>query len=214
MINVMKEAAGKYFRLTQQDIGSFADMKGRGTRFRTKVYDAEGAGRLCVMEMKAAAGLMRMETGVFSPTELDGPIFSFDYIKAAGKETLLVEFYDTTLSHPAFEELAEAKALAADTPDYDPGAHWYDDMRIPVSVFKRGRKIREAVEPMFQKYNELYFRLLKECVRCDSEEKKNCNAAFAEGLLANGGPAVDTFRKMMGDERTEEFLKTYMFCCK
>lgn len=214
MIEIMKKAAGERFRLEEHGIGDYAKMKGKGMKFTTRVFDAAGAGRLCLMEMSAAAGLMRMDTGVFSPTELDGPVFSFDYIKAAGKETLFLELYDTTLSHPQFKELETVKERYAHIPAHDPGKHWYDSMRLAVSDFKKGRKIRKEVFPMMRDYSETYFRILQECDPCDPEEKKACNARFADGLLSNGGPAVDTFRKMMGDERTETFLRKYMFCCQ
>ncbi len=214
MIDKMKEAAGARFRLTQQDIGPFANMKGKVSKFRTKVYDAEGAGRLCVMEMKAAAGLVRMETGVFSPTELDGPIFSFDYIKASGNETLILELYDTTLSHPDLSDLVMIAERYADLPDYDPEEHWYDSLKLPVSEYKRGRKIGRKAAAMLTDYAEAYFRLLAECPDCDPEEKKACNRAFADGLLSNGGPAVNAFREIMGDERMEAFIREYMFCCR
>ena len=213
MIEMIKTTAESHFRLTKKDIGSYKEIKGRGMRFRTTVYDAEEIGRLCLMEMKAAAGLMRMETGVFSPVGLDGPIFSFDYIKAFGKETLIAELYDTTLSHPSFAELEEVKKRYAYLPAHDPGEHWFDSMRLPVSDFKRGRKITEDVTKMMTEYSDGYFRLLDTCAPCDPEEKKECNAVFVNGLLQNGGPAVDTFKKMIGNEKTEEFLKNCMFYC-
>ena len=212
MLDFFKSSAGSHFHLTEQDIGEFSDMKGRGMRFITKVYEAESGGQLCLMEMKAAAGLMRMETGVFSPTDLDGPILSFDHIKAVGKETLIIELYDCTFSHPAFDEIEEVKKRYESIPDYDPGQHWYDAMRLPVSVFKQGRKVTEEMSMLFKDYSDIYFRLLKGCLPCDPDEKKKCNGEFVNGLLSNGGPAVDTFRKMMGDEKTETFLRNYMFC--
>lgn len=213
MIELVKSAAESHFHLTKKDIGSFTQIKGRGMRFQTKVYEAEEIGRLCLMEMKAAAGLMRMETGVFSPVGLDGPIFSFDYIKAFGKETLIAELYDTTLSHPPFSELEEVKERYAHIPPHDPGEHWFDSMRLPVSDFKRGRKITEDVTLMMKDYINVYFRKLDTCDPCDPKEKKKCNAVFVNGLLQNGGPAVDTFKKMIGNEKTEEFLKNCMFYC-
>lgn len=213
MINIIKAAAEAHFRLTKKDIGEYSDIKGRGMHFKTTVYNAEDTGRLCLMEMKAFAGLMRMDTGVFSPVGLDGPIFSFDYIKAFGKETLIAELYDTTLSHPSFEELEEVKKRYAYLPSHDPGEHWFDDMRLPVSDFKRGRKITKDVKLMMKDYSELYFNLLDKCAPCDPETKKECNAVFVNGLLQNGGPAVDTFKKMIGCEKTEEFLKNCMFYC-
>ena len=213
MIKIIKTDAESYYQLTKRDIGEFSELKGRGMRFQTKVYEAQEIGRLCLMEMKAAAGLMRMETGVFSPVGLDGPIFSFDYIKAFGKETLIAELYDTTLSHPAFAELEEVKKRYAHLPAYDPGEHWFDSMRLPVSDYKKGRKIAPDLTRMMKEYSEGYFRLLDVCTPCDPKAKKECNAVFVNGLLQNGGPAVDTFKKMIGNEKTEEFLKNCMFYC-
>lgn len=213
MLEILKSAAGSHFDLAKQDIGEFSDMKGRGMRFITEVYEADGGGQLCLMEMKAAAGLMRMETGVFSPTGLDGPVFSFDYIKAVGKETLLLELYDCTISHLSFEDLKEAKKRYEDLPDHDPGEHWYDGMRLPVSVFKQGRKAAGQMSMLLKDYCDIYFRVLEGCAPCDPEEKKKCNAAFVNGLISNGGPAVDTFRKMIGEEKMAEFLRNCMFCC-
>lgn len=214
MKEIIKSAAEEYFHLTEMSMERFSELKGRGMRFLTKVFDAENTGRLCIMDMKAVAGLMRMETGVFSPVGRDGPIFSFEYIKAAGKETLLVELYDTTISHPDFAGLGEIKKRYAQIPAYDPGEHWYDAMRLPVSDFKRGRQIAGDLSHMLEDYCKGYFRLLDGCTPCDPEEKKKCNAVFADGLLTNGGPAVDTFKKMIGNEDTGEFLRRYMFYCR
>ena len=213
MIELIKAAAEAHYLLKKQEIGDYSELKGHGMRFRTTVYDAEDIGRLCLMEMKAFGGLMRMDTGVFSPVGRDGPIFSFDSIKAFGKETFLAELYDTTLSHPAFEELGEVKKKYAYITAYDPGEHWYDNMRLPVSDYKKGRKIAPDVSKMMKEYSEVYFRLLDECDPCDPAAKKECNAVFVNGLLNNGGPAVNTFKKMIGEEKTEIFLKNYMFCC-
>ena len=66
---------------------------------------------------------------------------------------------------------------------------------------------------MLRDYCGMYFRLLETCEPCDPDEKKKCNESFIDGLIRNGGPAVDTFRKMIGDEKTEQFLKKYMFYC-
>ena len=213
MLDIIKAAAESHFRLTGKDIGEFSDMKGRGMRFHTNVYEAEGCGSLCLMEMKAAAGLMRMETGVFSPISVDGPVLSFDYIKAVGKETFFTELYDCTFAHPAFGELEEVRKRYESIPDCDPGEHWYDAMRLPVSVFKQGHKLTDQMSMLFKDYSGIYFRLLEGCAPCDPDEKKKLNGEFVNGLFSNGGPAVDTFRKIMGDEKTETFLRDHMFSC-
>ena len=214
MNDCMLLSAASRFPLRRLDIGEFAVISGKGMRFRTRVYDAVGAGRLCLMEMQAFFGLMKMESAVFSPTELDGPLFSCDAVDAAGNATLLLELYDTTLSHPGMEALAALKAEHADLPAHDPGSHWYDSLRLPVSDFKKGKGLRDAFAAYARAYNEAYFSLLPGCGACDPAGKRRRNAAYAEGLLKNGGPAVDTFRKLLGEEKTALFLKKYMFCCE
>ncbi|MBO4330620.1 MAG: hypothetical protein J5827_00935 [Oscillospiraceae bacterium] len=206
-------AAAARFELKKLDIGEYGLIKGGGMKFDVSVYDAAGAGRLCLMDMKAFAGLMRMETAVFSPTELDGPLFSMDFIKAFGKTTLLLELYDTTLSHPDFDSLCEIKAKYAGIPAHDPGEHWYDYLRLEPSDFKKVKGKAAELEPMVKEYGDGYFGLLSLCGRCDPAEKMKKNAEFTDGLLNNGGPAVDQFKKLLGEEKAAEFLKKYMFCC-
>ena len=204
-------AAAAHFPLREKDIGEFATIRGRGMAFAVKAYEAPGAGSLCLMEMSGMAGLMKMETAVFSPTGLDGPLFSMDMISAMGRDTLLLELYDTALSHPELAALGEIKARYAALPGYDPGEHWYDGMRLAASDYKKGKGCAGAYDPYVRDYAQRYFALLAGCPRCDETEKKKQNAVFADGLLQNGGPAVNQFRKMLGDEKTAEFLRTIMF---
>ena len=211
--DIMLRQASSQFHFTERDIGSQADLRGSGLRFLSRVLDAESAGSLFLMDMKAPLGAMKMQTAVFSPTALDGPILSLDFVEAFGTYTLVMELYNTTFSHPSFEKLAAVGSRFAHIPDYDPGEHWFDSMQLPVSEHKKGKKLRAEMLQMAQEYTALYFELLSRCERCEPEEKKKKNAEFADGLLQNGGPAVNQFRKMIGEEKTARFIRTCMFCC-
>ncbi len=212
--NRLLQMTGSHYTLRERDIGEYADLKGSGMRFSTRVFDVNQAGSLCLMDMKAALGLMKMTTAVFSPTELDGPILSLDYIEAFGNSTLVLELYDTTLYHPAFRQMGEVKAKYASLPDYNPGEHWFDTLLLPVSAHKKGKKLQDSMRQMLEEYAAKYFELLGDCPTCDSAEKKAKNAEFANGLLQNGGPAVNQFRKMLGSEKTTAFIRNCMFCCE
>ncbi len=205
------DAAAARFPLREGDPGEFAVIRGRGMTFRVRVFDAPGAGGLCLMEMRAFGGLMKMETAVFSPTGRDGPLFSTDLIEAAGKDTLLLELYDTTASHPGFAPLGECKARHAALPAHDPGEHWYDSMRLGVSDFKKGKGLLPAFEAYAQDYAREYFSLLADCPLCDEAEKKKRNAAYTDGMLQHGRPAVSQFVRMIGEEKTAAFLRRCMF---
>lgn len=203
--------AAARFRLQERDIGEFGRIRSKGMDFCVKAYDAPGAGGLCLMEMHAFAGLMKMETAVFSPTGLDGPLFSMDAISAFGKNTLILELFDTTFSHPGFEDLHEVIQRYSFLPDYDPGEHWYDSLRLPVSAYKRCRRYGDELALFAQDFAEKYCMLLAHCPICDESEKRLRNAAYTDAMLKNGGPAVDQFRKMIGEEKTAAFLREVMF---
>ena len=199
-------------QLKPVDIGDYETIRGKGMLFHVRVFDVQNAGRLFHMDMKAFGGLMRMETVVFTPVQLDGPIYSMDKIMAFGRATLVLELYDTTVSHPDFSELATIKRKYALLPSYDPDDHPYYTFRLPVSDYKRGFGIKNKIRSMEEEYGEKYYKLLQNCEPIDPEVKKEKNAEFSGSLFNNGGPAVNQFKKMIGAEKTEEFLKRYMFC--
>ena len=194
------------------DIGDYETIRGKGMTFHTRVFDAQNSGRLFLMDMTAFAGLMKMETVAFTPVELDGPICSMDKVVAFGRSTLVLELYDTTVSHPDFAALGTEKQKYSRIPSYDPGDHPYYAFRMSESDYKRGFGIGNKISQMAKEYQESYFKILKTCDPVDPEIKKQKNLKFSECLYSNGGPAVDQFKKMIGPEKTEEFLKRYMFC--
>ena len=206
--------AGRLFPLSEVDVGEFACIKSKGMCFDVRVFDAEGAGRLFLMDMTAPGGLMKMETATFTPTELDAPILSVDVVSAFGRSTLVLELYDTTISHPDFSALGAIKEKYEALPSYDPGDHPYYRFCMPESAYKQGRRIEDAVRAMAQEYYEAYFRHLESCDSVDPASKKQKNAEFSESLFLAGGPAVNQFKQMIGSEKTQEFLMKYMYCSR
>ena len=209
IINILRS----HFDVTERGAGEFSKIRSHGMKFDIRVYDAAGAGSLCIMNMRAMFGLMKMETAVFSPVSIDGPIFSCDLINVFCTDTLFLELYDTTLSHPRFDGLEDVKIKHSHLPDHDVGTHWYDDIRLPVSVFKKAKKKKAEFELMAGEFASAYFDELKCCNPCEEAVKRELNEQYVNGLLENGGPAVDQFRKMLGDKKCEQFLKTVMFAC-
>ena len=61
--------------------------------------------------MNAFLGLMKMETAVLSMTGKDVPLLNLDWVRAFGKETQIVELYDTQLEPYPEALLAEFDAL-------------------------------------------------------------------------------------------------------
>ena len=95
---------GRY-RLKPSDIGEDALMKAKGMTFTTGSYEVEGLGHLCVLRMKAFAGLMKMETAVLAVRSKDMPLLNIDWMSVAGSETQIIELYDVQLEDYPAEKL-------------------------------------------------------------------------------------------------------------
>ena len=207
IINEIKQR----FPVSETDAGEYSEIRRKGMRFQVKTYQAEGAGKLFVMDMKAMGGLMRMETITFTPTFLDGPIISVDKVIAFGRHTLVLELYDTTFSHPEFNVLNPVKEKYSSLPSYDPGDHPYYRFRMPQSDYKKGRRIRTQIDSMAEQYCKVYLDELQKCGAVEPSEKTRKNLEFSNCLFESGGPAVNQFKKMIGEEKTRIFLMEYMY---
>ena len=183
--------------------------------FETESWKIPEVGHLCVMRMKAFFGLMRMETAIIAPADVDAPLFNLDWVNAFGTETQIAELYDTQLApwpdecHDAFEF---ARARYQDLPDAPAGdPHWYDDILYPCSFHKRGRGMTERLSNAAQDYLTVYVELLAASPACDSTKKAVKVQAFAERLFEECGPAVDQVTKLFGEQTARRLVVRHMY---
>ena len=132
-----------------------------------------------------------------------------------GNDTLLLELYDTRLAENGdFIKLEAAKKSVSDLPDHDLGKHWYDYMKLPVSLSKRGKKLSERYEALLAQYLDAYLELLANAPACSPEQKKAKTAEYVNGLFDNGGPSTDQFVKMIGRDKAKELFEKFIFSSK
>ena len=81
----------------------------------------------------------------------DVPLLNLDWVNAFGKETQIVELYDTQLAPYPAEKLAAFDALRArdaDLPDPPAGkAHWYDAILYPCGSSPKPRTATPRPKP-------------------------------------------------------------------
>ena len=198
------------FLLTETDVGSFRTMKVNGMRFTVRAFEAKGLGHVSVMQAKGFFGLMKMDTLIVNPKALDLPLLSYDRIHAMGNDTLIIELYDTAVEMPDLETLDAVKTRYRSLPERDPGTHWYDAARLKESVSKKGKKLSGAFDAMTADYVKTYLSLPAKPVS-DPKKKREKTNAYVEGLLQNGGPSTDVFKKALGEERTKELFRAVLF---
>lgn len=178
--------------------------------FIIDTYKIEGLGSFSSISMHAMLGLMKMESFVFTAENLDLPLLSYDWIKAAGKESLILELYNTQLGEIALSGMDAVKAHYASLPDLPKEPRWYDGLLMSPSLRKSGG----GTGALQSEWLDAYLELIPSAVPCEPEAKIAKTREYVDGLLNNGGPAVDQFKKMLGNEKAASLFKKYVFCCE
>ena len=207
----------QHYSVHKIDIGEDAHLLKSGFVFDTRTYEVRDIGHLCIMNMKAMFGLMRMETVILASTKKDMPLMNMDWVKVPGKQTLIGELYDTQLSpwpeesQAAFSQISDRDH---DLPDYKSGSgHWYDSLLYPCSYHKAGRGIASRLDASAADFSSLFVGQLVEAPVCDYESKKAKIEEFAQKLAANGGSAVNQFTKLFGQETANRMVVQHMYGC-
>ena len=199
------------YRLIEIPCDEFASIKVSGMKFKIEAYSAMGLGHVSVMKASGFFGLMKMETLMVTPVDLDLPIYSYDRIHAFGNDTLIIELYDTVVDKYDDRVLSAIKKEFSSIPERDPGEHWYDSIKLKSSISKKGKR---AHTPDLDKLAELHF------VGCFwplarttdfKDEKLEKINAYVNGLLEHGGPSTDVFKKALGEKKTKKLFKKVLF---
>jgi hypothetical protein len=205
----------KNHTLKSKSVGELKTFKAKGMTFVCEAFNAEGLGHVSVMRAKGFFGLMKMDTLVIAPENKDLPLLSYDRIYAMGNDTLFIELFDTMGEEKADLSLVNSiknkySCLPERLAKGEEPKHWYDDIRLPETTFKKGKKAHKVG---FDAYaaEYIYSYLSLSANACDVAEKKDRTDIYVDGLLSKGGPATDVFKKELGFIKTSEILKTVLF---
>lgn len=210
MKNKLLQIIEKKFPITPVDVGDMATLKVKGMKFTVEAYWAEGLGHISVMQAKGFFGLMKMDTLIVNPYDRELPLYSYDRIYAAGNDTLIVELYDTLSGDYSQDALLAVKGQYTDLAERDPGEHWYDNIKLHSSISKKGKKAqRNRFDELTLRHFEVWLEDSKEAKNRAMKQQKT--AFYVEGLLQNGGPSTDVFKKEFGDEATATLFRKILF---
>ena len=216
MVNRLLTLINEKYPLTEIDCGDFSRMKVSGMNFVICAFKAKGLGHVSVMRADGMLGLMKMDTLIINPTELDLPLYSYDRIFAMGNDTLIVELYDTLLSEYSEEGISEVKAREkyASISERDPGEHWYDSIKLASSISKKGKKKHlDLINDLTEQHFEAYMCSSKTPVT-DKVAKQDKANIYVNGLIEKGGPSTDVFKKAIGEAKTRALFENILFGTK
>lgn len=210
MLEQMMTLLQAQYRLQAFDPGEFSQLRAKGMRFTVLAWNAEGLGNVSWMHAQGFLGLMKMDTLIVNPREVDLPLYSYDRILAMGNDTLIIELYDTMVEACAMEGIRGVNARYQSLPERDPGQHWYDAIKLPESVSKKGKKLSAQFDAYTTDFTKAYLSLPAQPVT-DPEKKREKTNVYVEGLLLNGGPSTDVFKQALGEEKCAEMFRTVLF---
>lgn len=216
MIQEMLRAITESYYLNGIDPGEFRRLKANGMDFQIWAFEAEGLGNVSAMTASGFFGLMKMDTLIITPTQVDMPLFSYDRVHALGNDTLIFELYDTLLGKTDLSAIGAVKEKAAALPDHDLGEHWYDSIKLAESLSKKGKKPhRAAFDETVREYLAAYLAASKAAPACeDPDAKREKGSVYVEGLLEHGGPSTDVFKKAIGEEKTADLFRRVLFATR
>lgn len=212
MIQKMLRAITAQYHLNGITTGQFGKMKVNGMNFDVWAFHAEGLGHVSAMRASGFFGLMQMDTLIINPTEKDMPLFSYDRVHALGNDTLIYELYDTILDRAELNRVEDVKEKFRHLPEHDLGEHWYNPIKLAISLSKKGKKSQStAFDQCAMEYLEAFLADAQEAPYCDPAGKKEKASVYVEGLLEKGGPSTDVFKKGLGPERTAQLFRKILF---
>lgn len=209
MIENLLALINSKYPLQALDAGEYSKMKVSGMNFSISAYQAQGLGHVSTMSAKGFFGMMKMDTLIIVPDKKDLPLYSYDWIVAMGKGKLYNELYNTVVGSFDASALDEIKKQFTGLTDFDPGKHWYDNIKLSQSLFKTSKDLAsldKAATEFFKTFLDI-----KAEDTTDVALKHQKSAAYVSGLLNNGGPSTDVFLKKFGKEKTSELFEKVLF---
>lgn len=215
MINKLLEFINTSYPLKKNYIQEYSHIKVRPMTFEVENYTAKGLGNITVMKGTALFGIMKMDTLVINPFEIDMPLYSYDRIHVFKNDTLYQECYDTLLDESKRNNIDQSLHSISNkyniTSNIKKEPAWYDDILFPSSIFKKTKSESNTFDQFALDYLSKYLELSKEAEQCDVTTKKTRANQYTEGLLNHGGPSTDVFIKNKGKEFTEKFFYEVFF---
>lgn len=212
MTEKLLEIIGKQFPLSEKDVAEYGQMKVNGMKFTVRAYRAKGLGHVSVMNATGFFGLMKMDTLIITPTRVDMPLLSYDRVHAMGNDTLIFELYDTFLEKQSLSSVDRIKQEYGYLAEHDLGEHWYDFLKLEQSLSKKGKKAQSVpYDGLAKKYLKAYLLDAMSAPESDRVSKRAKADVYVEGLLTHGGPSTDVFKKGIGEEKTAELFRKYLF---
>lgn len=191
MIRQFLEEIDKVYKCKKVNIGVFENVKVEGTKIHMEAYDAEGLGRVTLIEVQGFFKLWYMHSFIVNPMSKDAPIYYYHRHNRKGRDVYKVEVLNTLLDDREFEEFTPVLEKYAEVADLDDKENWYDEIKMQGCVLKTVKKEEKAVlDEMALEHFKAYKKVCNAAPECSKSNKKAEMQEFIDGLIEWSGLAV------------------------
>jgi hypothetical protein len=164
---------------------------------------------------------MKMYTLMIRPDEAYNlPVLSVDFIFLPfGKRVYVIEVIDPARIGDANKQrhYARMRAIQAGLADLPTSGtrDWYRDYLTDFSIHSRAGRADDArLQASYQAWLAAYLAMLQDAQPVPDATRQALRAGterYVSTLLAEGGPAVDVFRRILGPEGQRDYVRSVMF---
>jgi hypothetical protein len=164
---------------------------------------------------------MKMYTLMIRPSyDYNLPVMSVDFIFLPfGKRMYVIEIIDPAkIDDPnkkiCYDTMKAAYAKVASLPSAGT-RDWYKNFLTDFSIHARAEKADDAMLlAVYKTYLDAYIAMAHNAQKLPPEtslKMKEGLEKYVSTLLSQGGPAVDVFKKILGEDGQKEYVRTVMF---
>lgn len=211
MKEYVKEKLLQKYTLVEKNMNELTAIRKGMYRFDCEAYEIKDIGNLFFISMKAMFGLMKMETIVVTPLHKDLSFCNFDIVNFMKQQTYIFEMYQSSIEKEDLSSFDDIKSRYSHIEDRIASPRWYDELKLSSCLAKKGINISKEADRMMKEMFDNYLELLDKAPDCDPDLKSREVKKYVDRLINEGGTAVDNMNKIIGKDKTEKLIRTYMY---
>jgi len=194
VIYKMLEEIQNTYSCKKVEVGVFDMVKVEGAKVHIEAYDAQGMGRVALVEMTGFLKLWKAQSIFITPLDKDAPVFYFHRHGRKGNDVLKIEIINTWLKRTELAELDAVQEKNDNIPDIEDKEEWHDELKLPQSILKRVRK-EDAVllDRLTEDYFHAYMKEVEKAKECERSQKKQKVEKLVKGFSEKSGVAIVQF---------------------
>ncbi len=191
MINQFLAKIKESYECSSVDVGDFKDVHVEGAKIHIEAYDAQGLGRVALIEVWGFLKLWRMQSMIIHPLEKDAPIYYYHRHNRKGRDIYKAEVLNTLVDDREIDVFTPVLEKYMSIENLNDKENWYDEIKMSGCVLKTvPKKEKEKLDAVAREHFDTYLKLCQDSPKCGKTRRKASAQEFVDGLVEWSGLAI------------------------